>query len=1162
MPRALPTARTVLSSLLSGLLFGLVLCLAASAQESIPDLQAERGVEFFENRVRPMLVENCVRCHGPKKQKSGLRLDTPGALLAGGERGSVIVAGDPDASLLVAAIRYDDIDLQMPPDDRLPQEDIDALERWVREGAHLPQSAAAAETSSHVDDFDFEARAQHWCFAPLANNEVPRVDDGAWGRDPLDAFVLSRLEQAGLAPAREADRPALIRRLAFDLTGLPPSVDELDAFLSDEREDAYESLVDRLLGSPDFSETWARHWLDLVRYAETSGHEFDYPIPNAFEYRDYVVRAFDQDVPYDRFVEEHVAGDLLPEARPNVDAGWDESPLGTGFWYLGESVHSPVDIRQDQVERIANQIDVFSKTFLGLTVACARCHDHKFDAITAKDYYALSGYMLSSRYRQVRYDTRETNTSVAAELASLRRSMASGAAEALGLTLAMSAAGLAESLGVASEVLRREQAQSSEAVGAGDLSEEERTAAVAKAQAARLALVVELAPDVDDRTPRRIVTLVDQLLAAGEDRSHVLHPLTRAAGTDPGVAVPAVSDLLMAWNADTAATKRFLALAQSLLDFGRQGPLSSPAWLVDGPTFGSAPVIAGQPTLEVAGAALRFSFQPYAAAVEDRNWRGLSLVDGTEREPGSVSWDRAGRTLATATVTLERSAIYSLVRGSGHAWAVVDSHRLIKGPLHGRQLISWRADGDGLRWVKHDLADYLGHRVHVEFTPATGASDDPALEVLLVVASDESPGPAELPIESWRAELEARNPETLAARAVLLEDLVVEAALDLADGALARAPGVASRSRLLRWLSGLSSPRIGVLLDTSEAMAAHDVLARRRLRARTAPAMIDGSGVDEQLLIRGSHRSPADAVPRRTLSVLAAPPSSTRGSGRLTLARSLTAEGAYLLARVQVNRLWKHLFGRGLVASVDNMGVMGSLPSHPQLLDHLAVRFVESGWSNKALIRAIVCSSTYRLASATSELGMRLDPDNVLLHRAPVKRLTAEALRDAILHVSGGLDGQRFGPSVPLHLTPFLQGRGRPGESGPLDGAGRRSLYISVRRNFAHPLLQVFDLPTPATTIGRRNISNVPAQALALMNDPFVVGEAQRWADRTSLAGASDPAARVAAMYRAAFARRPSDAEVERALAFVGASDPDKDAGGWADLAHVLFNTKEFLFLN
>jgi hypothetical protein len=384
--------------------------------------------------------------------------------------------------------------------------------------------------------------------------------------------------------------------------------------------------------------------------------------------------------------------------------------------------------------------------------------------------------------------------------------------------------------------------------------------------------------------------------------------------------------------------------------------------------------------------------------------------------------------------------------------------------------------------------------------------------------------------------------------------------------------GSEETARLAGWLAR-HADLFGATKEVANATAAllaeeKKVTAGIRAESRLAVAMLDGSGVDEHVFVRGSPKAEGAPAPRRLLEALAgpAPLAPAHGSGRLELARQLTDPATDpFLARVMVNRVWHHLFGRGLVASVDNFGVLGEAPTHPELLDYLADRFVKDGWSVKRLVRALALSATYAQASASSPEAEAVDPSNLLLHRMRLRRLEGEAIRDAMLSVSGRLEEKAYGPSVPIYLTAFLDGRGRPG-SGPLDGAGRRSIYLAVRRNFLSPLLLAFDTPIPFSTVGRRSVSNVPAQALILLNDPFVHQQAELWAKRV-LSRPGTPAERVEGMYVSAFGRPPTAQERAACLAFLDGQAQRygvtaDDARVWADLAHTLFNVKEFIFVD
>jgi hypothetical protein len=808
------------------------------------------SADYFETKVRPVLAEHCFGCHSAKaeKQKGGLLLDTPAGLLKGGDAGPVIVPGDPGKSRLVAAINYKDVDLQMPPKGKLPDAVIMDLTVWIKMGAPWPNTAATHTTGS-PKAFDLQRRkTEHWAWRPVRPTTPPAVQDVAWPLTPVDRYVLARLQASGLRPALPADSETLLRRATFDLTGLPPTPAEIDAYLAYPAPDAFAKAVDRLLASPAFGERWGRHWLDLVRYAETCGHEFDYPVPNAHQYRDYVIRAINADVPYDRFAAEHVAGDLLPHPRQHPADGFDESILGTGFWLFGDMVHSPVDLRQDQADRLDNMIDVFSKTFLGLTVACARCHDHKYDAISTKDYYALMGVIEGASGRQVRFDARDA--SVAARLAALRRD-------------------------------RRPAVRAALAVGLKPLTE-------------RLA---DALPPAELRA------------AAGDDR-HPFHAwAVLATAKDFTVTRTALRDAARRRAGDLAHA---LDGATAVVNYAHPG---SDDWLPDGVSFGSGPVRAGDLLFAPDADRPVGGIATIAAARFDPAWAHFAEAPGCDLDPGDLHYSRAGRTLRTRSFVVERPKLYSLVRGTGRVFACVNGHTLMEGPLH-RKLVKKVGGADGFSWVEHDLSRYRGERVHVELTA---------------------------------------------------------------------------------------------------------------------------------------------------------------GDGDLAVAQVVQA-------------------------------------------DH-----------------------------------------------ANVRRLEGEAIRDALLAASGRLDRTLYGPPVPTHLTPFMGGRGRPKESGPLDGAGRRSIYLAVRRNFPEPLLVAFDTPPPATTVGRRTVSNVPAQALILMNDPFVHRQAELWGRRTLAAGGS-PAERVAGMVRQAYGRRATDGEVRDCLDFLTGQAalyhaPPDDPRAWADLAHALVNAKEFIFL-
>ncbi|MEQ8209321.1 MAG: PSD1 and planctomycete cytochrome C domain-containing protein [Lacipirellulaceae bacterium] len=971
-------------------------------------VRANDALEFFEKKVRPILAEHCYSCHSVNAEKlqAGLLVDSRASLLTGGDSGASIVPGNADESLLIEAVRYETY--EMPPSGKLPESDIQTLEQWVNMGAPWPEEDAPT-ASALKPEFDLQKRrSEHWCWQPVRKPSGPEVEQQDWPRKEIDQFILSRLESEGLTPAVDAKRSALLRRLYFDLIGLPPTPEQAEKFLNDRSPQAVERLVDELLASPHFGERWGRHWLDLVRYAESRGHEFDHDAPNAFQYRDYIIRALNADVPYDQLVHEHIAGDLLGEPRLHPEKGFNESILGTGFWFLGEWVHSPVDIRKDETDRFDNMIDVMSKTFLGVTVSCARCHDHKFDAISSEDYYALSGFLQSSDYRQVRFESHEQNGKVAAKLEEL---------------------------------------------------------------------------------DARYKSLIAKKLASAGLTLPVAEPLSGEA----------VETVVVDYS--NLASEEY---RQDDYIFGKQPRRLGDAYLAD---------LEDRPAIQ---------FAMSDAAVSDSFWNGLVSHSGKALSHlGRLVLPQSGRTLRTPTFRLTDGQITCRVKGSGHVFACVDSHRMINGPLHGETI---KKISKGSRWVDLDLSRYVGHRLHLEFTP----EKDSTLEVMLVIQGA---------TQAVRQQLNAR------------EEIIRR---------LMKRYSEAARQHLAK-----EAEEIAHIWAAERAKLQSQVMQRSHL----AMTMADGTGEDDHLLIRGNSSKPGNLVPRRFLTAISGgqPLSIGTGSGRLELAKQITDPENPLTTRVIANRVWHYLMGRGIVPTTDDFGVLGQKPTHPELLDHLATKFVEQDQSIKQLIRYIVLSRTYQMSSHIQPDAVAADPKNLTWHHRPPKRLEGEVIRDALLAISGRLDTKQFGEPVPVHLTSFMGGRGRPKKSGPRDGAGRRSIYLAVRRNFLSPTMLAFDTPAPFSTMGRRNVSNVPAQALILMNNPLVVELSGQWAKR-ALRTHPTLEGRIDGMYQAAFARLPTEREQQIAREYLQSQAVEHDANLdsqeiWADFAHALVNTKEFIFL-
>lgn len=1009
-------------------------CLSAYCQEEQLGSQPPPNVgqlEFFEREIRPLLAEHCYECHSAKasRLKAGLYLDSRPGMLKGGDSGPALVESKIDESLIIQAVRYETF--EMPPKGKLPVKDIETLTKWVAMGAPWPKDVEPADGPLR-DVFDLQKRkANHWAWQPIQNPQPPLVVDQGWLSSPIDNFILSGLEGAGMKPTTKADKTTLVRRLCFDLIGLPPTPEQVQNYVGNTSERATEQLVDQLLESPHFGERWGRHWLDLVRFAESRGHEFDNDAPYAYQYRDYVIRALNADVPYDQLVREHIAGDLLQSPRLNPTEHFNESILGTGFWHLGEWVHSPVDIRKDESDRFDNMVDVMSKAFLGVTVSCARCHDHKFDAISTEDYYSLAGFLQSSDYREVPFDSLEQNRNIGTQLSELDESF-------------------------------RNQAS---------------------------LLLAKVVP-----TPvEALQQLADSRLEATRDQ--------------------AISDCL-------------------IVDYATVSPKDFQS---DGELFGRQPRHVGEIYLSLSDGNRKLEFSRSNAAASDPFWNVIKKQEASSPNQKSsiAALPRSGRTLRSPTFTLRDGKVQCRLQGKGHIVACVDSHRLIAGPLHG-ETVRGIPKADGFHWVTLNLGRYIGHRLHLEFTPDV----DSLLEVEVIV--------------------QGASPEQLKAieeSNTLLSKKVAECAQTIETAIQADAMAKESLAKIV------------------EAWTTQRMILQQQVRttSRLAMAMVDGTSEDEHILIRGSSSNPGRLVPRRFLSAVDGPEAMPIevGSGRLQLAERINAVDNPLTSRVIVNRVWHHLMGRGIVPTTDDFGVLGQRPTHPELLDHLATQFLADGRSIKKMIRTIALSKTYQMDSRPSSIAMEMDPKNQLWHHHPQKRLEGETIRDALLSLSGRLDPSMYGPSIPVHLTSFMDGRGRPSTSGPLDGSNRRSIYLEVRRNFLSPMFIAFDTPTPFSSMGRRNVSNVPAQALILMNDPLVAELAKAWAkracDTVPLGEVQSPDARVKWMMMTAYAREPNALELSAARRFLEKHAAENglaigDDALWEDFAHALINKKEFIF--
>jgi hypothetical protein len=774
---------------------------------------------FFEKEIRPLLVEKCQKCHGKDKVRGGLRLIGRDQLLQGGDTGPAVVPGKPEESLLIQAIGYRG-ELKMPPKGKLPEKDIARLKRWVALGALWPDAAQTTPAAGGTFKITAEQR-RWWAFQPVRPVPPPAIKNEAWPRSVIDRFILAELEAHGMIPAAPADRRTLLRRASFDLTGLPPTPEQMDAFLQDDSPDAFARVVDQLLASPAYGERWGRHWLDIVRYADyyqANPHEHGsadkFELFEAYRYRDWVVDAFNRDMPYDQFVRQQIAGDLLPS--PKGEPVYPEGLTATAFLSLGSWDHGDADKDKLVSDIVDDQIDTVGKAFLGLTLGCARCHDHKFDPIAQTDYYGLAGIFYSTHI--------------------LANVGAKGDHSVIGRVPL-----------VAREYVQKYQLQAKELEG--------------------------LAKEIHDRASQRLLP--------------------------------------------------------QLLDLATAGPAA-----------------------------------PLSAAAIARSAAALAKLNG------------------------KRDAL---------------------------------------------------QKVQLPAPPLT-------------LAAQEGGTPGGL-------------------------------------------------------FTGIQ---------------------------------------DVPLHIRGSYTRLGPVVPRH-LPVLFAgehQPPITHGSGRLEIARCVSAADNPLTARVLVNRIWQHHFGEGIVRTPDNFGKLGQVPTHPALLDWLAARFIEDGWSIKKLHRRILLSAAYQQASVVPPESLHKDPENRWFGRMNARRLEAEAIRDAMLCAAGHLDRTRGGPAT-LDLD-------RP----------CRSLYIQTTRWDRNNFSTLFDAANPDQSTAKRTVSTVAPQALFLLNHEFVRKQAELLARRLCGDVPGDEGARIDGAYRLIFGRPARPEEIQIARGFLARDARFGSEAAWIDYAHVLLCSDEFVYVD
>lgn len=1091
---------------------------AVAAQETLPPAAEPwsdddpEGIAFFEERIRPVLIERCYECHSSESQASegGLRLDDRPALRAGGDSGAGVVPGEPSRSRLVDAIRYTTDFYAMPPDGKLPDAVIADFVTWIERGAPDPREGTAVEAAPHAS-IDWEQARSFWAFVPPVDRPAPQADEARRRLDragqaiepvgPIDAWWTARMGDSPVAPAERASAETLLRRVTYDLLGLPPEPDRIDSFVRDRRPDAFVREVDRLLASPRYGEKWGRHWLDVARYGDSNGLDENLAYSNAFRYRDWVIRSRNDDLPYDEFIRLQIAGDLLGDDRDPIGAvsfgggaAHDEidvvgtlverarderfaARIATGFLSIGAKMLACDDGRKMELDIIDEQVETLGKAVLGMTFGCARCHDHKFDPILQRDYYALAGIFKSTRTMEnfnVVAVWHEHELATDTELASR---------EALRGEIATQRAEIAT---------RRQEAND----GANRETVERRN---------------DYALAIAELGSRGAIQTTDgrRSIAAESERDR--------------------------WPSE--------ALERQAEDFDR-GSL-----VVDREHWGKS-----------IGVLLQSGFAEYDLTVPSAGRYQLELrYAAAESRPIRILLDgRAVNESAAAEPT--------------GGWSEAEQRWSAEG------LFELSAGRHVLRLEREGAVPHLDRWALIPI----GRNDDP----LATHAAERSLRRAILAagFARWSSTVPIETRRTLGRLAADDADSFVAALQDSVAAADGTDPS--DEVRALRSLAVMLQP--GGVAHPGDDLAAwwtdeeretiHGLEARAGELEGSVPTypfamgVRDGKPEDLPIHIRGNYLTLGESAPRGwpqvMTSVEAGSSIDAERSGRAELAEWLVDGRHPLTARVIANRLWRWHFGVGLVRTPDNFGLLGSPPTDPDLLDHLAIELVRGDWSLKRLQRRIVTSRVYAGAAEVDSHNAAVDPENLMGWHVRRRRLSAEEMRDSLLMVSGGLDWRMFGQPLRNPNREYVSGTA---QNPATYASQQRTVYLPVLRSAVYDVLQAFDFPDPAVANGDRATSTIAPQALFALNGKPAVETSDRLASRAS--AIEDEAERIEWLVRQVLGRAVRSDETSRSIEFMAAyrrrlldegieDRGEQDRRALAALARVLLATNEFAFVD
>ena len=1118
---------------------GLVIFLVSAIGQTVRADDADDAT-FFEAKVRPLLIARCFECHAAEAPKGGLRLDSRDAILAGGESGPAAVAGMPDGSLLMEVIGHRN-GLQMPPKSKMPDSEIAILTEWVKRGLPWPNSTpteprpvpAAAAKPGFTDE-----QKSFWAFQPIKVQYPPVVHGETVIRSPIDQFLVSSLEANNLSYAREANRATLLRRLCVDLTGLLPSPEEVAEFCVDESPDALERAADRYLASPRYGERWARRWLDVARYADSNGLDENLAYANAYRYRDYVVKAMREDKPFDQFLIEQIAGDLLfanDDGQRSLSASNPDTfdPLiATGFLCLGAKMLAEDDPVKMQMDIVDEQVDTICRAFMGLTMGCARCHDHKFDPLTAEDYYGLAGVFKSTH-------TMDTFTVVARWHE--------------------------RPLATAQQQKEYQQLQQIAATKKSEIDQKKSAASTV------------LLTDAKGR-------IADYLLAATKEM-RLAEQLKAAVprGNDPNVASLEGSILL---EAEEFARGNVLKDREN---YGKEiGVLVNRG---ESPNFVEYDIDITQPAL--------FQMELRYAAAASRPVKlfvnghlvkpdAASKVTGTW-QPDSQAWFvecftqlNAGRNLVRLEQPdcfphIDKVLLTPVDEKTIDVAAVLtesDSGQS-RSPLIPSLTRQWMKTLERSRSDSKSL--FAAWHQYSKDRQLTVEASQPENGIARLLGESQ---PGSLP------ELAERYAELFAAAENAWKEM--KATPEGKDATFLTDPVLQEAYRLLTDTKGpFSAPNdieasfpadvVAELKSMREALKAHEATMPKYPETM---AVYDATPENLKIHLRGSHLTLGREVPRQLPKILTGLQAKelTEGSGRLQLSKWLASPEHPLTSRVMANRIWQWHFGQGLVRSPDNFGRLGERPSHPELLDWLAHEFAVAGtdgdrspyaWSLKRLHRVLISTTAYRQSTEQNPAALLTDPENKLLWRFHRQRMDIEVLRDSLLAISGRLDETPGGTLLPTANRAYVTSTANVNPA--IYGADRRSIYLPVVRSALFQVFTAFDFADPSVLSGQRDQTTVAPQALFMMNSEFVLNQSRAIAQQLIESGDLDTPAKVHALYQKAYSRLPSASEVSRAVGYMdrlsselandGVSAPEIEQRAWTSLARAVLSANEFIYV-